>query len=55
VQSQISELDFDFDGYGEKHFERMRAAAAQSQFGEWLAVAAGEAGGGVAGSDRPER
>jgi thiamine kinase-like enzyme len=49
VQSQISELDFDFGGYAEKHFERMRAAAAQSQFGEWLAVAAGSEPHGNAG------
>ena len=27
VQSAISDLDFDFDGYATKHFERLRATA----------------------------
>jgi thiamine kinase-like enzyme len=39
VQTHISELDFDFDGYARKHFERMRAAAAAPPFEEWLAAA----------------
>lgn len=42
VQAQISELDFDFDSYGEKHFDRLRAAVAQPEFEQWLAVAAAE-------------
>ncbi len=41
VQANISELDFDFDGYAHRHFERMRAAAGASQLGEWLAAAGG--------------
>jgi thiamine kinase-like enzyme len=39
VQAGISELDFDFDGYGSRHFERLLAAAAGSDFEEWLAAA----------------
>jgi len=39
VQSGISELDFDFDEYGEEHFERLRAAASEPDFEEWLATA----------------
>jgi thiamine kinase-like enzyme len=41
VQAQVSELDFDFERYGSEHFERLRAAAEQPRFGEWLAAAAG--------------
>jgi thiamine kinase-like enzyme len=41
VQAQISELDFDFDGYGEKHFDRLRAAVAEPPFEHWLEVARG--------------
>jgi thiamine kinase-like enzyme len=41
VQGQISELDFDFDGYAREHFERLFTAAAQPSFGEWLAGARG--------------
>jgi thiamine kinase-like enzyme len=39
VQGEISELDFDFDGYAREHFERLRASAAQPQFARWLASA----------------
>jgi thiamine kinase-like enzyme len=39
VQGEISELDFDFDGYAREHFERLRAGAAQPQFARWLASA----------------
>ena len=28
VQSAVSELDFDFDGYAAEHFERLRETAA---------------------------
>jgi thiamine kinase-like enzyme len=41
VQSQISELDFDFEGYARKHAERLHAATGQPPFEEWLAAAAG--------------
>ena len=36
VQSAISELDFDFAGYSEKHFERLREQAADPRFRRWL-------------------
>jgi thiamine kinase-like enzyme len=44
VQSTISELDFDFDGYCEKHFERMREFAAAGRLERLLEKAAGDAG-----------
>jgi thiamine kinase-like enzyme len=37
VQSGISELDFDFDGYAAEHFERMSRAAAEPAFETSLA------------------
>lgn len=43
VQSTISDLDFDFAGYGEKHFERMREFASEGQLDALLE----EAGGGT--------
>lgn len=39
VQSVVSELDFDFDGYAEEHFERLCVAVERPDFEEWLAVA----------------
>jgi thiamine kinase-like enzyme len=39
VQSGISELDFDFEAYGEEHFGRLLAAAGDPAFEEWLAAA----------------
>jgi thiamine kinase-like enzyme len=39
VQGQISELDFDFASYADKHFERLRQAVAQPGFEECLASA----------------
>jgi len=36
VQGAISELDFDFAGYAEEHFERVRAGFADPRFGVWL-------------------
>jgi thiamine kinase-like enzyme len=41
VQSTISALDFDFDGYARKHFQRLDATASQPRFEEWLAAARG--------------
>src|SRR4051812_37257553 len=41
VQSGISELDFDFDGYAAKHFDRLRDTAADPRFEEWLREADG--------------
>ena len=44
VQSAVSELDFDFTGYADKHFERLRTQAADRRFERWLDEAA-EPGG----------
>jgi thiamine kinase-like enzyme len=44
VQSGVSELDFDFDGYASKHFDRMLETAANPAFERWLEEA-GDAGG----------
>jgi thiamine kinase-like enzyme len=37
VQRAVSELDFDFAGYGREHFERLQAAVEEAQFEDWLA------------------
>ena len=37
LQSGISELDFDFEGYAAKHFDRMERTAADAAFGRYLA------------------
>jgi hypothetical protein len=42
VQSQVSELDFDFAGYAEEHFRRLQGAVEQPHFDEWLACARSE-------------
>jgi thiamine kinase-like enzyme len=39
VQTEVSELDFDFAGYAREHFERLLTTAAQPQFREWLVSA----------------
>ncbi len=39
VQAGISDLDFDFDGYARRHFERLLEAVGQPDFEEWLAAA----------------
>ncbi len=36
VQGAISELDFDFQDYGNQHFSRLTAAAADPRLQEWL-------------------
>jgi thiamine kinase-like enzyme len=36
VQAVISELEFDFTAYASRHFTRLRAAAADPTFEEWL-------------------
>jgi thiamine kinase-like enzyme len=38
LQSGISELDFDFTGYADKHFKRMLLTAADPQFERYLAA-----------------
>ncbi|MHB8234642.1 MAG: phosphotransferase [Solirubrobacteraceae bacterium] len=40
VQGELSELDFDFEGYAREHFERLQAATEQPQFAQWLQSAA---------------
>lgn len=40
VQGVLSELDFDFRAYAEKHFDRLARAAGDPRFEEWIRVAA---------------
>ena len=40
VQARVSDLDFDFSGYAERHFERLREAAGGGELAAWLAAAA---------------
>jgi len=44
VQTALSELDFDFVGYANKHFERMLSTAADPDFETWLREAGEPAG-----------
>jgi hypothetical protein len=44
VQTVVSEIDFDFDEYASKHFDRMLATAADPDFDRWLNEARGAAG-----------
>ena len=41
VQTAISEIDFDFQGYADEHFERVRAGFADPRFAVWLEDARG--------------
>lgn len=41
VQGVISALEFDFDGYAQQHFERLRRAVEGPAFERWLAIAEG--------------
>jgi hypothetical protein len=36
VQTVVSELDFDFAGYAAEHFARLRAAADDPRYPEWV-------------------
>jgi hypothetical protein len=36
VQRVVSDLDFDFDGYAERHFDRLSETWADDRFKEWL-------------------
>ena len=36
LQNVVSELDFDFEGYADQHFDRLRRTAADPRFGGWL-------------------
>lgn len=40
VQGTLSELEFDFGGYAEQHFDRMLEAASRPAFEEWIDAAA---------------
>lgn len=42
VQSVMSDLEFDFEGYAARHFERLARAATSAHFEEWLQAAATE-------------
>ncbi len=44
VQRVVSELDFDFEAYADKHFDRMLETASHSDFETWLAEAREPAG-----------
>jgi thiamine kinase-like enzyme len=44
VQSTISDIEFDFGGYCEEHFDRMRGSAAEGRLEELLKEAGGAAG-----------
>jgi thiamine kinase-like enzyme len=41
VQRSVSDLDFDFDAYAEKHFKRLAEATADKRFRGWLKEAGG--------------
>ncbi|MEA2330379.1 MAG: hypothetical protein QOH58_517 [Thermoleophilaceae bacterium] len=41
VQSSVSELEFDFPGYADKHFERLAETSSNPRFRTWLAEARG--------------
>jgi thiamine kinase-like enzyme len=42
VQSSVSELDFDFPDYAEKHFRRLAETSADPRFATWLEEARGD-------------
>jgi hypothetical protein len=42
VQMGISELDFDFHRYAEKHFERLTSNLEDPNWDEWLAIIRGQ-------------
>jgi thiamine kinase-like enzyme len=39
VQTGVSELDFDFRGYTQKHFDRLERARSDSRFEDWIEAA----------------
>ena len=45
VQGRVSALDFDFEGYGREHFERLQDAVEHEGFPRWLSSAREVAGG----------
>jgi thiamine kinase-like enzyme len=42
VQTTVSELDFDFPGYADKHFQRLTETGGDSRFRTWLEAAGGD-------------
>jgi len=41
VQAGVSELDFDFRDYAQKHFDRLERARSDPRFGDWIEAAGG--------------
>jgi thiamine kinase-like enzyme len=41
IQASVSDLDFDFDGYARKHFERLLSTRTQPGYEDWLKASAG--------------
>jgi thiamine kinase-like enzyme len=41
VQTSVSELDFDFEGYAEKHFKRLAETSEDERFRRWVKEAGG--------------
>jgi hypothetical protein len=41
VQTGVSELDFDFEEYAKKHFDRLEQARSDPRFGDWIEAARG--------------
>jgi len=41
VQTGVSELDFDFSGYAQKHFDRLEQARSDPRFEDWIEAARG--------------
>jgi thiamine kinase-like enzyme len=41
VQTSVSDLDFDFGGYADKHFKRLAETSADERFRKWLKEAGG--------------
>lgn len=39
VQSVVSDVDFDFEAYAARHFERLRETGAHPDFNGWLKAA----------------
>ena len=40
VQARLSDIEFDFEGYGERHFDRLRRASEGGALESWLSAAA---------------
>jgi hypothetical protein len=41
LQSGVSEIEFDFDGYARKHFDRLTRTSSDSRFDGWVEQAGG--------------